>query len=310
MIAASDLIAKFQQSLSEGWGYIWGKSGQIWTQAAQNKATNAMAIKYGSKWIGRRVADCSGLFVWAFKQFGESIYHGSNTIWRQYCSAQGKLTNGHRSDGYQLRPGSAVFLLDNGSRHHIGLYIGDGQVIEARGTRYGVVQTSITRWDEWGELKGVDYSAYDLELERDEYVMYPTLKKGDMGEDVMRLQTILRTLGYDLDADGIYGTKTKGLIEFFQRCNQLTEDGVCGPKTWARLMEVYNVYIEPAASHPDEAAQDDQTVPDEDDPDETVGLEPVVETAAYLAPSREDLIAWRDAILDIAARINQLLGEA
>lgn len=33
MIKAIDLVLLFLQALAEGWGYIWGKSGQVWTQA-------------------------------------------------------------------------------------------------------------------------------------------------------------------------------------------------------------------------------------------------------------------------------------
>lgn len=61
MIYADELIAKFELALDEGWGYIWGKAGQTWTEAMQKNATNDMAIKYGKKWIGKMVADCSGL---------------------------------------------------------------------------------------------------------------------------------------------------------------------------------------------------------------------------------------------------------
>ena len=35
MIKASELIAKFKQALSEKWGYIWGTSGEKWTEAKQ-----------------------------------------------------------------------------------------------------------------------------------------------------------------------------------------------------------------------------------------------------------------------------------
>ena len=80
MIKASALIALFQQALDEKWGYIIGHSGAIWTQAKQDAATDEMAIKYGSKWIGQRAADCSGLFAWAFRELGGSIAHGSNSI--------------------------------------------------------------------------------------------------------------------------------------------------------------------------------------------------------------------------------------
>ena len=48
--------------------------------------------------------DCSGLFVKCFRDQGASIYHGSNTIYRSYCTEKGKLT-----DESQLLPGMAVF---------------------------------------------------------------------------------------------------------------------------------------------------------------------------------------------------------
>jgi len=51
-------------------------------------------------------------------------------------------------------------VLKNGNdRSHVGLYVGEGKVIEASGTRVGVIITEIThsKWAEWGELKGVEY---------------------------------------------------------------------------------------------------------------------------------------------------------
>ena len=37
MIATQDLIGKFQQALSEKWGYIWGTAGVMWTAAKQKE---------------------------------------------------------------------------------------------------------------------------------------------------------------------------------------------------------------------------------------------------------------------------------
>lgn len=88
------------------------------------------------------------------------MYHGSNTMWDKYCTAQGKLSGGKRTDGKELKPGTAVFVLKGTSdRSHVGLYVGEGQVIEASGTQAGVIITNITnkKWCEWGELKGVEY---------------------------------------------------------------------------------------------------------------------------------------------------------
>ena len=161
-IRTADLIEKFQYALDNKWGYILNTAGEKWTQAKQDAVTGETARKYGSRWIGHMVADCSGLFTWAFKQLGGFMYHGSNTMWNKYCTAKGKLVNGRRSDGKELKPGTAVFVLKNGDdRSHVGLYIGGGKVIEASGTQVGVIMTDITnkKWSEWGELKGVNYNS-------------------------------------------------------------------------------------------------------------------------------------------------------
>ena len=130
-ISSLELIAQFQTALREGWGYIYGASGEIWTQAQQNAASREQTKKYGQKWVGHRVADCSGLFAWAFRQLGGYCYHGSNTMWRKYAAAKGALQGGKRTDGQPLKPGTAVFLTKGSDRHHVGLYVGDGKVIEA-----------------------------------------------------------------------------------------------------------------------------------------------------------------------------------
>ena len=83
-ISSSELIAQFQTALRDGWGYIYGASGEIWTQAQQNAASREQTKKYGQKWVGHRVADCSGLFAWAFRQLGGYCYHGSNTMFCRY----------------------------------------------------------------------------------------------------------------------------------------------------------------------------------------------------------------------------------
>ena len=168
MISCQALIEKFQYALNNNWGYIWGTAGVKWTaakQAALEKTTDAdraMGRKYGSKWIGHMVADCSGLFSWAFDQLGGYMYHGSNTMWGKYCTIQGELRNGKRTDGKELIPGTAVFTYnkEKKKRGHVGLYIGNGLVIEAEGTIKGVITSKVTlsKWVEWGQLKGVDYN--------------------------------------------------------------------------------------------------------------------------------------------------------
>ena len=166
MISTQALIDKFRQALEDDWGYIWGTAGELWTAAKQKeleKTTDenrAMGRKYGSRWIGHWVADCSGLFSWAFKQLGGYMYHGSDTMFRKYTTCSGELKNGKRTDGRELKPGTAVFTYNSSKKKygHVGLYIGNGLVIEAEGTLKGVITSPVDgKWTHWGELKGVDY---------------------------------------------------------------------------------------------------------------------------------------------------------
>ena len=240
-IYADQLIKLFQQALNEKWGYIWGAAGETWTQSKQDAATRDMTIKYGQKWVGKRVADCSGLFSWAFKSLGGYMYHGSNTMWKKYCVTKGVLNGTKRDDGEALKPGSAVFMCKKNSTdyYHVGLYIGDDKVIEAKGTRYGVVTSKLSTWTHWAELKGVSYSGIaSLDILYAE-LGQRTLKRTSPcmeGEDVKKLQTKLNSLGYSCgSADGVFGLKTELALKRFQRDNNLEDDGIFGPASLAAI---------------------------------------------------------------------------
>lgn len=238
-INPQSLIEKFKYALDNDWGYIWGTAGEKWTEADQRKATRQQTIEYGAKWIGHYVADCSGLFSWAFKQLGGYMYHGSNTMYKSYCTAKGTFSGGKRTDGNELLPGTALFTGTEANHGHVGLYIGDGYVIEARGTQTGVVKTKATdkRWTFWGELKGVDYAQQESGSDQKQH---QTLRKGDKGNVVQGLQTLLISLGYSCGssgADGDFGSATEKAVKKFQKDHGLTADGVVGKKTWAALDE-------------------------------------------------------------------------
>lgn len=167
-INPSDLIAKFEIAITNNWGYIYGMTHEMWSTAKQaeyiqkysNDSDRKNSCEYGGKWAGHWVTDCSGLFAWAFSELGGKMYHGSNTMYLSWCTAKGKLSKGKRTDGHELKPGTAVFVLNSkGIYSHVGLYIGNGIVIEAMGAKNGVVKSKVTldKWSHWGELKGVAY---------------------------------------------------------------------------------------------------------------------------------------------------------
>ena len=108
-----------------------------------------------------RGIDCSGLFVKAFRDQGGRIYHGSNTIYRKYCSEKGKLTSVN-----QLQPGMAVFKWNPntpekfndglGDFQHIGLVVSVNplRIIHASSAAGCVTaDTKLGKWAYWGWLK-------------------------------------------------------------------------------------------------------------------------------------------------------------
>lgn len=268
MIQASALIDKFKYALDNRWGYIYGAAGVEWTQAKQNQKVNYMvsnygsnwqknadakentyymAAMYGSKWIGHKVADCSGLFKWAFKELGGAIAHGSNSIYDRYCVKKGKITDDIRKS---MLPGTAVFVDKKGNKSHIGLYVGSGTVIEACSTQAGVCTSKLNtaKWTYYGTLKNVEYPASeaqeqpsDQKEDKEPMESLPTLKRGSKGEYVTLLQTKLIQKGYDLGkwgADGDFGSQTEKAVKEFQTDHGLTADGIVGAKTWNALDEV------------------------------------------------------------------------
>jgi len=268
MISSAALIEKFQYALDNKWGYVWGGAGDIWTEAKQKQKVNYMVSKYGTswqknseakddnyyrtalygaKWIGHHVADCSGLFRWAMNEFKIYIAHGSNSIWKSYCTDKGNLTSGKRTDGRTLQPGTAVFVDKNGNKSHIGLYVGGGKVIEAAGVDAGVCVSNVSasKWKCWGELKNVSYESGD---DGGTIVWRSTIRRGSKGEDVKYVQTILYKLGYNLGSygiDGDFGRATEAAVKEFQRDHGLNADGIVGPLTYEALEKAAD-QIEPS----------------------------------------------------------------
>jgi cell wall-associated NlpC family hydrolase len=107
----------------------------------------AAAIAYAQAQIGKPYQyagagpdsfDCSGLTMMAWAQGGVSMSHGSQS---QYDSFPHVLIS-------QLQPGDLVFFGSSGpSNHHVGLYVGNGSMIEAPHTGAFVRYSSIYRPD-------------------------------------------------------------------------------------------------------------------------------------------------------------------
>ena len=228
-------------------GYIWGTSGETWTQAKQDalaKKYNSnpekytelkYSVKYGKKWIGHRVWDCSGLTKWAAGQHGISYHHGSNSMWRYDSSHRGELKK-----NMELPVGAYVYTGNDDEKPHIGTYTGEGMVTEASGSNAGCIQTKLHsgKWKYWSLGKGISYDFIPEDGVTMADADHPTLKKGAKGKTVKRAQQLLLERGYKLPkygADGDYGSETEAAVKQFQKDWGLKQDGIIGPETWKML---------------------------------------------------------------------------
>lgn len=157
-MSGAELANLALQILPEKWGYIYGQSGAMWTADKQKQLEQTTAAKYeigrkyGSKWIGHHVADCSGLVLYLCKKLGFSVPHGSNSIWRDSLSKKGAI------ETTAIPVGALVFKLRGTDYYHVGVYVGGGKVVEAQGTKTGVVESNLSSWSHYGLLKELSYS--------------------------------------------------------------------------------------------------------------------------------------------------------
>ncbi|XRQ06546.1 NlpC/P60 family protein [Actinomadura welshii] len=130
---------------------------------ATSAARGAIAVRAALKWLGTpyswgggttagpsygiahgagiRGFDCSGLAMYAWDKAGVRLDHWTGTQW----------TSGPHVPLDSLRPGDLVFFAtdtsDPATIHHVGIYIGDGQMVEAPYTGGRVRIAGIHRGD-------------------------------------------------------------------------------------------------------------------------------------------------------------------
>ena len=161
---AADLVTYVTNAWNSGWGYVWGTYGQVLTpELLQYKLTQypegvgEYAAFIRANWLDKRTADCVGLIKGYGWLDGETmeIQYGSNGM--PDIGANEMYYNAVRKGAIQTMPdtpGLAVW-----KPGHIGVYIGNGEVIEAMGTKYGVVKTQLEGrgWTHWLEIPYIKY---------------------------------------------------------------------------------------------------------------------------------------------------------
>lgn len=228
-----------------GKSYWYGTFGQAASKDLYDRHKKQYPNYY--KWdytpevAGQKVHDCCGLIKGYL--FCESPTSGKYTYNEQQDVSANQmlrlcLTKGTIANMPEV-PGLLVFM-----DGHVGIYIGGGEVIEARGHKYGVVKTKLKnrKWTSWGYCPFVIYEdeskTATLEL--------PVLKKGDKNDAVKAMQILLTARGYVMKSesgkvygvDGSFGGATKSALDRYQLDKHFPATGKCDRGTWAALLGI------------------------------------------------------------------------
>lgn len=141
-----------------GCGYVWGSQGQMLTSSKLKElegtfgyshyhfTENGVQIDAGN-WIGSQVFDCSGLVVWTLQQMGlisSSSDYSASGLFKDLC---------YEISRNDVQPGDLFFRQGKGGIYHVGVIVSDTDVVEARGTSYGVIQRAIPSAEKYGRIK-------------------------------------------------------------------------------------------------------------------------------------------------------------
>ncbi len=142
-----------------GTPYWWGGYGQIADEKLLKKFKKMYPLRYLNgdyeSQFGKKVHDCSGLikgYMWCDSLNSLPEYNPTHNVNAEdllkKCKVFGVI------DSLPEIPGLLLF-----KEGHVGVYIGNGEVIEARGRDFGVVKTKIEDrdWIMWGKLDWIEY---------------------------------------------------------------------------------------------------------------------------------------------------------
>lgn len=166
-----DLAAYAIQAWENNWGYVWGTYGNVLTESLFEYKKEQYPDGVGNyadfieeNWLGRRTADCVGLV---------KGYGWLDTSDMTIGYAENGMPDYSANQMYQAAKDAGTLNADYGSMDtmpevvglmlwkegHVGVYIGNGYVIEAMGTKKGVVKTELAGrgWQGWCKLPYINY---------------------------------------------------------------------------------------------------------------------------------------------------------
>ena len=159
-----DLVTWAVRAEQAGWGYVWGSQGELLTESRFQSLAASYPKEVGgyedwirTHWLGKRTADCSGLIrgYWWLDAETQEIKYGSNGIPAMGADAMYQAA----SEKGPMRTMPEIPRLGVWHKGHIGIYIGNGEVVEAMSTRKGVVRTQLAsgHWTAWLKIPYINY---------------------------------------------------------------------------------------------------------------------------------------------------------
>lgn len=242
--------------------YWWGCFGQLadgalYAQKKKQYPAYYTAADFPSQY-GQKVHDCVGLikgYRWcdtpdSFPKYSVVQDVAVRGLYDQ-CNKHGDIGS------IPEIPGVCVFMKDMG---HVGVYIGNGEVVEAMGHAYGVAKTKLAGrgWAYWGMPGWISYKetaavvppsvgSADSSPKGGAFSLsFRILRQGCVGEDVKALQLMLKARGFQCGnygpngdgADGEFGASTTTKLISYQSVNGLEPDGEAGPDTMGALLGI------------------------------------------------------------------------
>lgn len=159
-----DLVKWAVHANESKWGYVYGTYGGVLDEALLTGKISQYPNEVGGyenfirqHWLGGRTADCVGLikgYSWYDTETAQ-IQIGANGM--PDISANAMFENASEKgtiDTIPEIPGLAVW-----HEGHIGIYIGNGEVVQAANTTVGVIRTPIGQsdWTHWLKIPYISY---------------------------------------------------------------------------------------------------------------------------------------------------------
>lgn len=177
MLTNIGLVRHVKRALKERWGYIRGTFGDYLTESLLQYKIEQYGDKV-SKYLDfikenylnkKRVADCVGLvksYIWWNDELDNPVYDAKTDINEtqmfNLATEKGTINTMPEIEG--------ICVWKTG---HMGVYVGGGQIIEAKGTKDGIIQTPLkgtgsSNFTYWFKCPYIEY------IERDDNMFNDT----------------------------------------------------------------------------------------------------------------------------------------